>query len=77
MPSATHLGRKVLCWTCFGGSGTTLIASHQLNRVCYGVELDPRYADVIIQRYINLTGNRELKRNGEDYTWEGEKVAQK
>lgn len=58
----------------FGGSGTTLIASQQLNRVCYGVELDPRYCDVIVQRYVNLTGNCELKKNGEVYIW-GEKRA--
>lgn len=40
----------------FCGSGTTLIACEQLDRVCYGMELDPKYCDVILQRYINLTG---------------------
>ena len=40
----------------FGGSGSTLIACEQLNRKCYMAELDPRYIDVIIQRYINLKG---------------------
>lgn len=35
----------------FLGSGSTLIAAHQLGRVCYGLELDPRYVDVIRQRY--------------------------
>ncbi|MDP2217470.1 MAG: site-specific DNA-methyltransferase [Methanolobus sp.] len=67
---------KALVLDLFGGSGTTMVASHQLNRVCYQVELDPRYADVIIQRYVNLTGNRELKRNGETYTWEEKRAAQ-
>jgi DNA modification methylase len=65
--------QKALVLDLFGGSGTTLIASHQLNRVCYTCELDPRYADVIIQRYVNFTGNREIKRNGEPYTWEDKK----
>ncbi len=35
----------------FLGSGTTLIAADQLGRVCYGMEIDPRYCDVIKQRY--------------------------
>jgi site-specific DNA-methyltransferase (adenine-specific) len=40
----------------FLGSGTTLIACEQLERVCLGLELDPQYCDVIIQRWENLTG---------------------
>ena len=43
----------------FCGSGTTLIACEQLDRVCYGMELDPKYCDVILQRYINLKGTSE------------------
>lgn len=42
----------------FGGSGTTLIAAEKLNRKCYMVEYDPKYVDVIIQRYEELTGNK-------------------
>ena len=41
----------------FGGSGSTLIACEQLNRTCYMMELDPKYVDVIIQRYIALKGS--------------------
>lgn len=41
----------------FGGSGSTLIACEQLNRNCYMMELDPHYISVIIERYINFTGN--------------------
>jgi len=40
----------------FGGSGSTLIACEQLNRSCYMMELDPKYCDVIIRRFENLTG---------------------
>ncbi len=40
------------------GSGTTLIAAHQLNRVCYGIELDPSYVSVCLQRYLDLTGDQ-------------------
>lgn len=45
----------------FGGSGSTLIAAHALNRVAYICELDPRYADVIINRYEQLTGEKAVK----------------
>lgn len=45
----------------FGGSGTTMIAAEQLNRRCYMMELDPHYADVIIERWQNLTGQTAQK----------------
>ena len=45
----------------FGGSGTTMIACEQLNRVCYMMELDPHYADVIIERWQNFTGQTAEK----------------
>lgn len=42
----------------FGGSGTTMIACEQLNRRCYMMELDPHYADVIIERWEKFTGQK-------------------
>lgn len=45
----------------FGGSGSTLIACEQLNRTCYMMELDPKYCDVIIKRWENLTGEKAVK----------------
>ena len=42
----------------FGGSGSTLIACEQLGRKCYMCELDPKYVDVIIQRWENFTGQK-------------------
>lgn len=45
----------------FGGSGSTLIACEQLGRKCYTAELDPRYCDVIIKRWENLTGQTAVK----------------
>lgn len=45
----------------FGGSGTTLIACEQLDRICYTSELDPKYCDVIINRWENLTGQKAVK----------------
>lgn len=42
----------------FGGSGTTLIAAEQLDRICYMAELDPAYCDVIVRRWETLTGKK-------------------
>lgn len=48
----------------FLGSGSTMIASHQLKRKCYGMELDPKYCDVIIKRMIKFDETLIVKRNG-------------
>jgi len=48
----------------FLGSGSTLIASEKTNRICYGMEIDPKYIDVIIQRYEDYTGNKAKKLSG-------------
>jgi site-specific DNA-methyltransferase (adenine-specific) len=45
----------------FGGSGSTLIACEQLGRKCYTMELSPKYCDVIIKRWENLTGKQAIK----------------
>lgn len=45
----------------FLGSGSTLIACEQTNRVCYGMELDPGYIDVIVERWENFTGKKAIK----------------
>jgi DNA modification methylase len=45
----------------FLGSGTTLIAAEQLNRVCFGMEISPAYCDVIVKRWENLTGKKAKK----------------
>ena len=50
----------------FGGSGTTLIASEQLNRQCRMMELDPHYVDVIIERWQNLTGETAVLLNADE-----------
>lgn len=52
----------------FGGSGSTLIACDQTNRICHTIELDEKYADVIVKRYINYKKSDEevfLVREGE------------
>ncbi len=44
----------------FGGSGTTLIAAEQMNRICYMMELDPKYCDVIVKRWETLTNKEAI-----------------
>lgn len=51
----------------FGGSGTTMIASHQLNRTCYIMEVDPKYCQVTIDRMTKLDDTIKVKINGKDY----------
>ncbi len=54
----------------FLGSGTTLIGAEKTGRVCYGMELDEKYIDVIIERWCQFTGIRDIIKNGEKYRWE-------
>lgn len=53
----------------FLGSGTTLIAAEQNNRICYGIEISPAYCDVIVKRYLKFMAKKGsdaiIKRNGE------------
>ena len=51
----------------FLGSGSTMVASHQLNRKCYGMELDPKYCDVIVNRMIALDPDIKIKLNGKPF----------
>lgn len=60
---------KELCVDFFLGSGSTLIACEKTGRVCYGMEIDPPYADVIIQRWVDYTGKRSVIKNGRKMRW--------
>lgn len=52
----------------FAGSGTTIIAAEKTNRKCYGIELDEKYCDVIINRWQNYTGKKAtLESSGQTY----------
>ena len=43
----------------FLGSGSTLVACEQTNRICYGIELDEKFVDVIVNRYIEQKGSAD------------------
>jgi len=51
----------------FCGSGTTMIASHQMKRICYGMEMSEKYCQVIVDRMVKLDPTLEVKRNGIKY----------
>ncbi len=57
-PLLNHLRRGELVYDPFLGSGTTLAAAELNERVCYGIELDPKYVDVIVQRWEALSGKK-------------------
>ena len=64
----------------FGGSGTTLIACEQSKRICYMVELDEKYCDVIVKRYIELVGSADnvtVQRDGLTYKYAELKAEEK
>ncbi|MDU4847512.1 site-specific DNA-methyltransferase [Clostridium sp.] len=64
----------------FGGSGSTLIACEQTDRICYTIELDEKYADVIVNRYIEQVGDDykvTLIRGEKMYTFEEAKLTLK
>ena len=56
--NSSKVGEKVL--DLFGGSGSTIITSEQLNRKCYTMEYDPKYVDVIIERWEKFTGKKAV-----------------
>jgi len=68
MDKTTH--RENIVMDLFLGSGSTLIASEKTGRRCFGMELSEQYCDVIVQRYVDYTGNATIRRNGETIVWE-------
>jgi DNA modification methylase len=59
-PILNHTLPGEAVYDCFLGSGTTLIAAEQTGRVCYGIELDPKYVDVIVRRWQQYTGKQAV-----------------
>ena len=59
---------KDIIFDPFSGSGSTLIACEKLNRICYGIELDNKFVDVIIQRWQQFTGKEAIhEQSGKTY----------
>jgi DNA modification methylase len=59
-PILNHPRRGELVYEPFLGSGTTLAAAEITERVCYGIELDPKYVDVVVQRWQSLSGKHAV-----------------
>jgi len=58
IPIVKHLKKAELCYEPFAGSGPQFIAAEKLNRKCYGLEIEPKYCDVIVERWENFTGGK-------------------
>jgi DNA modification methylase len=68
-PILNHLKRGEAVYDPFLGSGTTLAAAELTERVCFGLELDPKYVDVIVQRWQTLSG-KTARLDGDGRTFE-------
>src|SRR5438067_13640797 len=67
-PVLNHTKRGGTVYDPFLGSGTTLIAAEVTERACYGLEIDPKYADCIVQRWQNFTGKQaKLEADGRTF----------
>ena len=64
-----HTRRGELVYGPFLGSGTTLAAAESTQRVCYGLELDPKFMDLIVQRWQGMSGKKAVL-NGDGRTFE-------
>lgn len=71
MINSSKLGDNILEPFC--GSGSTLIACESLNRKCYALEFSPKYAQTIIQRWCEYTGQDSIKINSKEYSWQAYK----
>jgi DNA modification methylase len=68
-PILNHTKRGEMVYEPFLGSGTTLAAAELTERVCLGLELDPKYIDVVVARWQSLTG-KKAKLDGDGRTFE-------
>ncbi len=66
-PILNHTKRGELVYDPFLGSGTTLIAADLTERRCFGLELDPKYVDVIVERWQKLTGKEATLEDGQTF----------
>ena len=57
-PILNHTGRGEIVYDPFLGSGTTLIAAEMTERACFGLDIDPRYVDLVVKRWEKLAGEQ-------------------
>lgn len=60
-PMRNNSSEGTIVYDPFLGSGTTVIAAHQINRICYGMEISPAYVDVIVRRWQDFTGEGAVR----------------
>lgn len=59
-PIENNSARGEFVYDPFCGSGTTIIAAEQTNRICYAIEIAPKYVDVAVRRWQNYTGKQAI-----------------
>jgi DNA modification methylase len=69
-PILNHTVAGAAVYDPFLGSGSTLVAAELTGRACYGLEIDPRYCDVIVQRWQAFTGKQATCENAHGATFE-------
>jgi DNA modification methylase len=69
-PILNHTGKGEVVYDPFLGSGTTVIAADGSERICYGLEIDPLYVDVIVKRWQDLTGKQATLEGHDGLTFE-------
>ena len=60
----SSLPKDGICVEPFGGSGSTLMGAEKTSRICYTMELQPKYCDVIIKRWQDYTGKEAVHKDG-------------
>lgn len=73
-PILNNSARSELVYEPFAGSGTTLIAAETADRICLAMEIDPRYCDVIVERWQRFSGGKAV-REGDDRSFDALKTA--
>jgi DNA modification methylase len=66
-PILNHTKRGELVYDPFLGSGTTLMAAEVTDRICYGIDIDPKYTDVAVLRWQKFTGLEATLENGRTF----------
>lgn len=67
LADAINLTKNKIVYDPFLGSGTTMVAAHQLNRKCIGIEISPQYCQIIVERMLKLDPSLQIKRNGKPF----------